>query len=112
MPTQQRGETAPRAVSGRAGGTTGPDAPSREREGGKKLTYKDQRDYDLLPARIEAIEAAIARDEAALSDPDLYARDPKRFAALTAAIETARAEKDAAELRWLELAERVEAMGG
>jgi ATP-binding cassette subfamily F protein uup len=78
----------------------------------RKLTYKDQRDYDLLPARIEEIEAAIARDEAALSDPDLYVRDPKRFAALTAAIEKARAERDAAEERWLELAEKAEALAG
>ncbi|TMJ16343.1 MAG: ATP-binding cassette domain-containing protein [Alphaproteobacteria bacterium] len=75
-----------------------------------KLTYKDQRDYDLLPGRIEEIEAAIARDEEALHDPDLYTRDPSRFAALTAAIEKARAERDAAEERWLELAERVEAL--
>ncbi len=42
----------------------------------KKLTYKDQRDYDLLPARIEELDAAIARDEALLSDHDLYLRDP------------------------------------
>ncbi len=76
-----------------------------------KLSYKDQRDYDTLPERIEAIEAAIARDEAALSDPALYTRDPAKFAALTKAIEAARAEKDAAELRWLDLAEQVEAMG-
>ncbi|MGC8170099.1 hypothetical protein, partial [Salmonella enterica] len=27
-----------------------------------KLTYKDQRDYELLPKRIEALDAAIARD--------------------------------------------------
>jgi ATP-binding cassette subfamily F protein uup len=77
----------------------------------KKLTYKDQRDFDTLPGRIAEIEAAIARDEAALSDPDLYSRDPRRFAALTQAIEQARAEKDAAEERWLDLAERVEGMG-
>jgi len=73
-----------------------------------KLSYKDQRDYDLLPARIEALDAAIARDEAALADPALYARDPKKFAALTEAIAQARAEKEAAELRWLELAELVD----
>jgi ABC transport system ATP-binding/permease protein len=77
-----------------------------------KLTYKDQRDYDLLPKRIEEIEAQIARDEAALADPDLYIRDPNRFTQLTAAIERARAERDAAELRWLELAEQVEALAG
>jgi ABC transport system ATP-binding/permease protein len=84
--------------------------PSREREASRKLSYKDQRDYDLLPKRIEEIEAAIARDEAVLADPDLYTSDPKRFAALTAQIDKARAEKDAAEHRWLELAEQVEAM--
>ncbi|MFM5930155.1 MAG: ABC-F family ATP-binding cassette domain-containing protein [Novosphingobium sp.] len=73
-----------------------------------KLSYKDQRDYDLLPARVEELNAQIARDEAALSDPALYTRDPAKFAALTKAIEAARAEKDAAEERWLELAELVE----
>lgn len=73
-----------------------------------KLSYKDQRDYDLLPTRIEELDAAIARDEAALSDAGLYTRDPARFAALTKALEKAREEKEAAEMRWLELAEIVE----
>ena len=77
-----------------------------------KLTYKDQRDYDLLPDRIHDLEAQIARDEEALHDPDLYTSEPKRFAALTAAIDKARAERDAAEERWLELAERSEALAG
>jgi ABC transport system ATP-binding/permease protein len=77
-----------------------------------KLSYKDQRDYDRLPDRIHALEAQIARDEAALHDPDLYARNPARFADLTAAIGKARAERDAAEHRWLELAERIEALAG
>jgi ATP-binding cassette subfamily F protein uup len=75
---------------------------------GKKLTFKDQRDFDLLPARVEELAAQIARDEAALHDPALYTRDPAKFAALTKAIEAARAEKDRAEERWLELAEMVE----
>ncbi len=73
-----------------------------------KLTYKDQRDLDQIPARIDMIEAAIARDEALLGDADLYARDPRRFAALTTAIAKAQAEKDAAEARWLMLAEMAE----
>ncbi|HEY0324894.1 MAG TPA: ATP-binding cassette domain-containing protein, partial [Allosphingosinicella sp.] len=75
-----------------------------------KLTYKDQRDFDLLPQRIDELEAEIARDEDILSDPDLYAREPARFAQLTAAIDKARAERDAAEERWLQLAEQVEAL--
>jgi len=89
-----------------------PSIPSRKREGRTKLTYKDQRDLDLLPARIEEMDAAIARDEDALSDPTLYARDPKLFEALTDAIAAARAEREAAETRWLELAEQAEALAG
>ena len=87
-------------------------APAAEvpKQKATKLSYKDQRDYDLLPKRIEEIEAQIARDETALGDPDLYARDPQKFAALTEGIAKLRAEKDAAELRWLEVAELVEAL--
>ncbi len=73
-----------------------------------KLTYKDQRDYDLLPGKIDELLAQISADEAALADPALYSRNPARFAALTNAIEVARTKKDAAEERWLELAERAE----
>jgi ATP-binding cassette subfamily F protein uup len=76
-----------------------------------KLSYKDQRDFDLLPKEIETLEAAIARDETALHDPDLFAKDPKRFDTLMKAIETARQKKDAAEMRWLELAEMAENLG-
>ena len=76
-----------------------------------KLSYKDQRDYDLLPKRIEEIDAKIAQHEAALADPNLYARDATRFDRLTKEIAALRNEKDAAELRWLELAEMVEALG-
>ena len=56
-------------------------------------------------------EAGIARDEAKLADPDLYAKDPAQFDRLMKAIEKARDEKDEAEMRWLELAEQVEGMG-
>ena len=76
-----------------------------------KLSYKDQRDLDLLPKEIETLEAQILRDEATLADPDLFAKDPKRFDTLMKAIESAREKKDAAELRWLELAEMAEALG-
>jgi ATP-binding cassette subfamily F protein uup len=73
-----------------------------------KLSYKDQRDYEILPARITELEAAIAKGEALLNDPELYAKDPQRFATISAGVANARAEKDAAEERWLMLAEQVE----
>ena len=89
-----------------------PAAPPPPKTAATKLSYKDQRDLDLLPQTIEKLEQAIARDEEALADPSLYTRDPKRFAALTKAIEQARADKDAAEERWLELAEKAEGLTG
>ena len=83
---------------------TPPPPPAKK----SKLSYKDQRDYEILPARIETLDAEIAKTEAALADPALYTANPARFAQLTAALDKARTEKDAAEERWLDLAEQVE----
>lgn len=74
------------------------------------MSYNDQRDYDRLPSEIEKLEAEIAADEAALHDSDLYLREPDRFAQLTERIARNRAEVEALELRWLEVAEMVEAL--
>jgi ABC transport system ATP-binding/permease protein len=73
-----------------------------------KLSYKNQRDYEILPARIAQIEADIAKAETEMADPALYSRNPDRFAALTKQIEAAQDEKNAAEERWLELAMQVD----
>jgi ATP-binding cassette subfamily F protein uup len=93
-------------------GDKGKPSPQPFPAGGRggKLSYKDQRDYDRLPGEIERLEAAVAADEQALSDPDLYTRDPQRFAELTERIARHRAEIEAAELRWLEVAEMAEAL--
>jgi ATP-binding cassette subfamily F protein uup len=45
-----------------------------------------------------------------LSDGNLFVRDNARFNALTAKLDTLRAEKAAAEDRWLALAEEVEGL--
>ena len=50
----------------------------------------------------------MAADEQILSDPDLYIRDPRRFAELTERIARHRADIEAAEVRWLEVAEMAE----
>jgi ATP-binding cassette subfamily F protein uup len=87
-------------------------APPKTATPSRKLSFKDQHDLDRLPAEIERLEAAIAADEAALHDPDLYAKDPAKFAALTKAADEKRAAKDAAEHRWLEVAEMAEGLTG
>ncbi len=82
-------------------------APARK---AAKLTYIEQRDLDRLPGEIEVMAQAIAAAEAALSDPTLYTRDPRRFAAITADADALRARQAAAEERWLALAGRQEAL--
>ncbi|MFL6830029.1 MAG: ATP-binding cassette domain-containing protein, partial [Sphingomicrobium sp.] len=79
-------------------------------QGNRKLSYKDQRDYDRLPIEIERLEAEIVEAEQALHDADLFMREPDRFARLTERIARNRAEIEAAELRWLEVAELAEAL--
>jgi ATP-binding cassette subfamily F protein uup len=76
----------------------------------RKLTYKDQRDLDRLPGEIERIEAEIAKAEEVLHDPDLYARDPDRFHAVTEEVARLRTEKHSAEERWLEVAAMAESL--
>ena len=100
---------APITGKTRSGGSdnkASPPAPPPPKS--TKLSYKDQRDYELLPARIEELEVAIAKGEEILADPDLYTTDPQKFANISKGIENARNEKDAAEERWLALAELVE----
>ena len=100
---------APITGKTRSGGSdnkASPPAPPPPKS--TKLSYKDQRDYELLPARIEELEVAIAKGEEILADPDLYTADPQKFANISKGIENARSEKDAAEERWLALAELVE----
>ena len=95
-------------TDGAAAASPAPSASPAPPSDPAKLSYKDQRDYEQLPSRIEELEAMIGKGESALSDPDLYARDPDRFARISKSLDLARTEKDEAEERWLDLAERVE----
>ena len=95
-----------------SGNTPAATAGPRLSPGNRKLSYKDQRDLDRLPGEIERLETAIAADEAALADPDLFTRAPHKFAALMDRIARLRADKEAAETRWLQVAEMAEALGG
>ena len=56
----------------------------REQLQKKKLSYKDQRELDGLPARIEALETEQAGIRAALADGTLYQTDLPRAVALQA----------------------------
>ncbi len=107
-PTSARGR-GPGGGASLAAKKPNPVSPPAGGRGGK-LSYKDQRDLDRLPDEIARMEAEIVAAEEALHDPDLFTRDPARFKALTVKIEQLRAEKDAAEHRWLEVAEIAEGL--
>jgi ATP-binding cassette subfamily F protein uup len=105
---QKRKDTkAPKKAAGAQKNITD-QQPARSSSSAKKLSYKDQRDYDLLPDRIEAIELRIGEIETLLANPDLYAKEFATFEKLTQENSALLVEKDEAEMRWLELAEQVE----
>jgi ATP-binding cassette subfamily F protein uup len=84
--------------------------PEPPRARPSKLSYKDQRRLAELEALIEGAPAEIARLEAALSDPALYARDPAAFDRTSQALSKARGDLAAAEEEWLALEELKESL--
>jgi ABC transport system ATP-binding/permease protein len=64
-----------------------------------------------LPARIEAQNKEIAALQAELSESALYAREPAKFAALSARLAELSAARDADEELWLALELKREALG-
>ena len=101
--TSARGTAAP-SSAGPANGTAARAAQPAS-AAPTRLTYKDQRDLDILPGRIEELDTLIARGEQALLDPALYNSELDRFTRISTALAMAREEKSQAEDRWLALAE-------
>ena len=77
--------------------------PARPQRQPTRLSYKDQRELDLLPERIAALENEIAALEATLADATLYARDAALAERTMRRHGEAKGELAAAEDRWLEL---------
>ena len=76
-----------------------PGRPTRT----KKLSYKDQRELDALPARIEALEAELEGVQATMSEPGFYQGEAETIAATSQRLEELEAELAAAYQRWEEL---------
>lgn len=68
-----------------------------------KLSYKDQRLYELLPQEVEKIEAEIISIEEALSNPILFTQNQNEFMRLTEKLQTLKQQKDDKEMQWLEI---------
>ncbi|GHF22442.1 elongation factor 3 [Kordiimonas sediminis] len=96
---------APEPVRQSAKVTSIKDAPQKK---ATKLSYKDQRELDTLPAEVEALSMQISQTEAELADPDFYGRDPVGFDKKSKHLVTLQETLDAKEMRWLELEEQKE----
>lgn len=66
----------------------------------KKLSYKDQRELDELPKKIEALEAELVEIQQSLSNPELYQKEPAKVAGLNARMAEVEAELAQHYQRW------------
>ena len=69
----------------------------------RKLSYKDSRELEALPARIEALEMRVAELTAAMNDPGFFQRDSAAINTDNEKLAQAQSELDAAYARWEEL---------
>jgi ATP-binding cassette subfamily F protein uup len=77
----------------------------------RKLSFKEQRALETLPARIAALEGEIAALRRDLEAPELFGRDPVRFNEVATKLEALQAELAAAEESWLSAALAQEDLG-
>jgi ABC transport system ATP-binding/permease protein len=77
-----------------------------------KLSFKDEHRQKELDALVPKLQAEIAKLEKDMSDPELYARDAEAFNKKSIRVGKAREELEAAEMEWLEIEEKRDALTG
>ncbi|PCD77644.1 ABC-F family ATP-binding cassette domain-containing protein [Pseudothioclava arenosa] len=104
----QRALAAPEAAKPAA--AKKPDAPKEApvKEAPKKsgLSFTEKHRLEELPGVIEKLEREIGKLNELLSDPDLFTREPVKFAKATEMLGERQAALDAAEEEWLTLEEK------
>jgi len=66
----------------------------------RRLSYKDQRELDALPGKIQLLEEEQRGLQAAIADPELFRQSPDRAAAALQRLERLARELEAAYARW------------
>jgi ATP-binding cassette subfamily F protein uup len=77
--------------------TPAPAAPVAAK---RKLSFKEQRELELLPAKLEALEADIARQADAMTKPAFFQQDSAAITKANEAMAATQAELDKAFARW------------
>ena len=104
VPAVDTTPAAPRAAVATATAATA-SMPSRKPV---KRSYKEQRELEALPARIETLEREVAALHAQLADPAYYRQEAQTITAGSARLESLEAELQVAYARW----EALEAQSG
>ncbi len=78
---------------------TAQSAPARK----AKLTFTQQHLLKTLPDTISSLEAKLGKLQGEMADPQLYSRNPEKFAKLSAEISALQSKLHHAEEQWLEL---------
>ncbi len=85
-------------------------ATGRPTRTARKLGYREQRELDALPGRIDAVEAEIAALEARMAAPEFYAQPWDVTQPVIDALAEKQAENDRLTNEWLALEERRDAL--
>ncbi|MFI4968613.1 MAG: ATP-binding cassette domain-containing protein [Lysobacterales bacterium] len=91
-------KTLERAAAPTAASVQPASAPAK-----RKLNYKDARELEALPQKIETLEMRIAGLGAKMQEPTFYQQDSTAIVALTNELAALQIELDAAYARWQEL---------
>jgi ATP-binding cassette subfamily F protein uup len=78
-------------------------APAQQREKQRKLSFKEQKELDELPKRIEALDAEQQSIIATMADPAFYRESGNKVASTKARLENVEKELAEAYKRWNEL---------
>ncbi|MEP0235884.1 ATP-binding cassette domain-containing protein [Roseibium sp.] len=79
------------------------EKPAAKPAAKSKLSFTQQHLLKTLPDTIAKLEAKLEQLQLDMNDPQLYAKNPDKFAKISAQISDLATEKDAAEEQWLEL---------
>lgn len=88
------------------------DVQAGQNQKPQKLSYKYQRELELLPQEIEDLEAEIDQLLDVLADEDLFQRDKEAFQKTSKALNQAKEHLNEKEERWLELEEMRQSLAG
>ena len=100
---QDAGSAAPLGPTTKKVRTAAEDRQKPKAAAPRRLSYKEQRELDALPAEIEALEQRQAEMAATLSDPQLFKSDFAEAQRVTEALAEVEARLEAAYARWSEL---------